>query len=132
TNSLGLLNQLSWFSANNKHRLKLTSELRRDAYSSNQTTNLLGTYSYLSLADLAADRPASFTRQLSPRNSGASQILGAVSLGDAWRTTNDLQIQYGVRLDGNRFLAEPIFNPDLENIFGIRNDHAPDHVYLSP
>ncbi|HKN64963.1 MAG TPA: TonB-dependent receptor [Gemmatimonadaceae bacterium] len=132
TNSVGLLNQLSWFSANNKHRLKLTSELRRDAYSSNQTTNLLGTYSYLSLADLAADRPASFTRQLSPRNSGASQVLGAVSLGDAWRTTNDLQIQYGVRLDGNRFLAEPIFNPDLENIFGIRNDHAPDHVYLSP
>ena len=132
TNSVGLLNQLSWFSANNKHRLKLTSELRRDAYSSNQTTNLLGTYSYLSLADLAADRPASFTRQLSPRTSGASQLLGAVSLGDAWRTTNDLQIQYGVRVDGNRFLAEPIFNPDLDNIFGVRNDHAPDHVYVSP
>ena len=132
TNSVGVLNQLSWFSANNKHRLKLTSELRRDAYTSNQTTNLLGTYSYLSLADLAADQPASFTRQLSPRNSGASQLLGAVSLGDAWRTTNDLQIQYGVRLDGNHFLAEPAFNPNLENLFGVRNDRAPDHVYVSP
>ena len=132
TNTIGLLNQLSWFSANNKHRLKLTSELRRDAYTSNQTTNLLGTYSYLSLADLAADQPASFTCQLSPRNSGASQLLGAVSLGDAWRATNDLQIQYGVRLDGNHFLTDPAFNPDLENIFGVRNDRAPDHVYLSP
>jgi hypothetical protein len=132
SNSVGALNQLSWFSANNKHRLKLSSELRRDAYTSNQTTNLFGTYSYLSLDDLAANQPASFTRQLLPRTSGASQLVGAVSLGDAWRATNDLQIQYGVRLDGNRFLTEPAFNPDLENIFGARNDHTPDHVYLSP
>ena len=132
TNSVGALNQLSWFSANNKHRLKLTSELRRDAYSSNQTTNLLGTYSYLSLADLAANQPASFTRQLSPRTSGASQLQGALSLGDAWRPMNDLQIQYGVRLDGNHFLSDPVFNQDLENIFGVRNDRAPDHAYLSP
>jgi hypothetical protein len=130
--SVGLMNQLSWFSASNKHRLKLTTELRRDAYTSNQTTNLLGTFSYLSLADLAADQPASFTRQLSPRNSGTSQVVGAVSLGDAWRATNDLQIQYGVRLDGNRFMSEPVLNPDVENIFGVRNDHAPNRLYASP
>ena len=42
SNSLGYLNTLSWFSANNKHRLKLTSELRRDAYAQDQRTNLLG------------------------------------------------------------------------------------------
>jgi hypothetical protein len=132
TNSVGMMNQLSWFSASNKHRLKLTSELRRDAYNSNQTTNLLGTFSYLSLADLDADRPASFTRQLSPRTSGTSQLVGALSLGDAWRTTNDLQIQYGVRLDGNRFMSDPVLNPDVENIFGVRNDRAPNRAYLSP
>jgi Carboxypeptidase regulatory-like domain len=132
TNTVGLLNQLSWFSASNKHRLKLTSELRRDAYTSNQTTNLLGTFSYLSLADLAADQPASFTRQLSPRTSGASQLLGAVSLGDAWRPTNDLQVQYGVRLDANHFMTDPVANPDLENIFGVRNDRVPNRAYLSP
>jgi carboxypeptidase family protein len=132
TNSVGLTNQLSWFSASNKHRLKLTSELRRDGYSSNQTTNLLGTYFFNSLTDLANDQPASFSRQLSPRVSGASQLVGGLSLGDAWRATNDLQIQYGLRLDGNRFLTAPILNPDLENTFGVRNDHAPDHVYASP
>ena len=132
TTSVGLLNQLSWFSASNKHRLKLTTELRRDAYASNQTTNLLGTYTYLSLADLAADQPASFTRQLSPRTSGASQVVGAMSLGDAWRPTNDFQLQYGVRLDGNRFLAEPLENPDVETIFGVRNDHVPSRAYVSP
>jgi hypothetical protein len=132
TTSVGLLNQLSWFSASNKHRLKLTTELRRDGYTSNQTTNRLGTWSYLSLADLAANQPASFTRQLSPRTSGTSQYVGALSLGDAWRPTNDLQIQYGVRVDGNRFVADPVLNPQLESIFGVRNDRVPNRAYLSP
>ena len=132
SNSIGLLNQLSWFSASNKHRLKLITELRRDAYTSNQTTNLLGTFSYLSLGDFAANQPASFTRQLSPRTSGTSQLVGALSLGDAWRPTNDVQIQYGVRLDGNRFTSDPVLNPDIENIFGVRNDAVPNRAYLSP
>ena len=131
-NSVDVTNQLSWFSASNKHRLKLTSELRRDAYSSNQTTNLLGTYFYNSLNDLANDQPASFRRQLAPRVSGASQLIAALSLGDAWRPTNDLQVQYGVRLDGNQFLVHPVLNPDVESTFGVRNDHAPNHVYASP
>ena len=132
TNSVGLLNQLSWFSTSNKHRLKLTTELRRDAYMSNQTTNLLGSFSYLSLADLAANQPASFTRQLSPRTSGTSQLVGALSLGDAWRPTNDVQIQYGVRLDGNRFMADPVLNPDIQSMFRVRNDGVPNRAYLSP
>lgn len=132
TNSIGLMNQLSWFSASNTHRLKLTSELRRDGYSSNQTTNLLGTYFYNSLTDLANDQPASFTRQLSPRTSGTSQLIGAISLGDAWRATNDLQFQYGMRLDGSRFFSNPMLNPDVESTFGVRNDRAPDHIYASP
>ena len=98
------MNQLSWFSANNKHRLKLTSELRRDAYAQDQTTNLLGTFTFNSLADLAAGRPASFTRQLSPRERERERSSSAaLSLGDSYRPTHDLQLQYGVRLDGNRF-----------------------------
>ena len=61
------INQLSWFSRNNRHRLKLSSELRRESYDQDQTTNALGTFSYNSLADLAANRPASYSRALQPR-----------------------------------------------------------------
>ena len=102
SSTVAFLNQLSWFSADNKHRLKLTSELRRDGYSQDRTTNQLGTFSFNSLADLAAAAPSSFTRQLSPRRSGAAQLVGGWSLGDAFRPTPDLQLQYGVRLDANR------------------------------
>ena len=127
-----LTNQLSWFSSNNKHRIKFTTELRRDAFTQNQQLNTLGSFTFNSLADLEAQRPSSFSRQLSPRIRSGSQFIGGMSLGDSFRKSSDLQIQYGVRLDGNRFSATPTFNPDLESVFGKRNDRVPNHVYLSP
>ena len=130
--SAGAMNQLSWFSRNNKHRLKLTSELRRDGYTSDQTSNLLGSFSYNSLADLQANQPSAFSRTLAPRTTSASQLTGAVSLGDSYRRTNDLQIQYGVRLDANRFLNGPQVNPQIEQLFGTRNNSSPNRLYVSP
>ncbi|MBI2409038.1 MAG: TonB-dependent receptor [Gemmatimonadetes bacterium] len=130
--SIGGINTLSWFSKNNKHRLKLTTELRRDAFTQDQTTNQLGSFSYLSLADLEAGRAASYSRQLSPRVRSGAQTVGAIALGDAWRKSNDLQIQYGVRVDGNAFSAGPTENPEIERLFGARNSATPNHVYVSP
>jgi hypothetical protein len=127
-----LTNQLSWFSSSNKHRIKFTTELRRDAFTLNQQTNTLGSFTFNSLADLEARRPASFSRQLSPRVRDGSQLIGGLSLGDSYKKSDNLQLQYGVRLDGNRFSATPTFNPDLETVFGERNDRAPNHVYFSP
>jgi hypothetical protein len=132
TSSAGMMNQLSWFSANNKHRLKLSSELRRDSYSQEQAQNTLGTFTFNSLAELEAGTPTSFTRQLSARRTGASQLVGAVSLGDAWRPSRDLQLQYGVRLDANRFLAEPAYNDVVRSTFGLDNARVPNRVYASP
>ncbi len=130
--SIGGINTLSWFSKNNKHRLKLTTELRRDAFNLDQTTNQLGSFSYLSLGDLEAGRAASFSRQLSPRVRTGAQTVGAISIGDAWRRSNDLQLQYGVRLDGNSFSAGPTENPVLAQLFGVNNGATPDHLYVSP
>jgi hypothetical protein len=127
-----LTNQLSWFSSSNKHRIKFTTELRRDAFTQNQQMNTLGSFTFNSLADLEAQRPSSFSRQLSPRIRSGSQFIGGMSLGDSYRKSDDLQIQFGVRLDGNRFSATPTFNPDLEAVFGERNDRAPNHIYASP
>ena len=132
TTGTELTNQLSWFSSSNKHRIKFTTELRRDAFTLNQQSNTLGSFTYNSLADLEAQRPSSFSRQLSPRIRSGSQFIGGASLGDSFKKSDDIQIQYGVRLDGNHFSATPTFNPDLERIFGERNDRAPNHIYVSP
>jgi hypothetical protein len=125
-------NQLSWFSLDNKHRLKLTSELRYERYRQDLTTNQLGTFSYNSLSDLEAGTPASFMRLLSPRVVEGSQIVGALALGDSYRPSADLQVQYGLRLDANRFLASPAANGAIEQTFGVKNDAVPSKLYLSP
>jgi hypothetical protein len=94
--------------------------------------NQLGSFSFNSLADLEAGRPAAFTRQLSSRKRHEDQYVAGLSLGDAYKPTTDLQIQYGVRLDGNRFTAEPAENSDVERLFDARNDNVPNHIYVSP
>jgi hypothetical protein len=132
TTGTELTNQLSWFSASNKHRIKLTTELRRDAFTLNQQINTLGSFNFNSLADLEALQPSSFSRSLSPRIRSGSQFIGGMSLGDSYKRTDNLQIQYGVRLDGNHFSATPTFNPDLQSVFGERNDRSPNHIYASP
>jgi Carboxypeptidase regulatory-like domain len=130
--SAGLLNTLSWFSRSSRHRVKLTSELRRDVFEIDQTVNRTGTLTYNSLVDLEAGRAVSFTRQLAPRIRSGGQVVAAVSLGDAWRKSNDLQIQYGVRLDANRFDRGPTENPQLQSLFGSTNTSVPNRVYVSP
>jgi hypothetical protein len=132
TTSLMANNTLSWFSGNNKHRLKFGTEFRRDGSAQDQTINRLGTYTYNSLADLQAGVPVSFTRTLSPRERNSDVMIGAVSLGDSYRKSQTLQIQYGVRVDANQFLDTPTRNLDLEQRLGVRNDRVPNGVFVSP
>jgi carboxypeptidase family protein len=129
---VGLMNQLSWFSTNNKHRVKLTGEARREASTQMQSSNVLGTFTFNSLADLEAGRPSSFTRQLAPRRRDVDQIVWGLSLGDSYRRSSRLQLQYGVRVDGNAFGNTPRLNPDAERLFGVPNDQLPNRVYVSP
>ena len=130
--SVDLTNQLSWFSVDNKHRIKLASELRRDSYSLDQSTNQLGTFTFNSLADLQNGVPSSFTRTLTPTTRSGNEWVGGLSLGDSYRYSPDLQIQYGLRVDGNHYASAPDFNPAVEQTFGVRNDRVPNRVYVSP
>lgn len=130
--SLAFTNLSSWFSENNKHRIKLSTELRNDSYGIDQHINQLGAFTFNSLADLEAGRPASFSRTLSPRTRSGSQIVGAISLGDSYRRSNTFQLQYGVRLDGNAFNTHPNVNPQVEQLFGVKNSEVPNRLYVSP
>jgi hypothetical protein len=130
--NLAFTNLMSWFSENNKHRLKLSTEVRRESYGIDQDGNRLGTFTYNSLADLQANRPASFSRTLQARVRDGSQIVAGVSLGDSYRRSNTFQLQYGVRLDGNLYGERPMRNSQVEQVFGVRNDEVPNRLYVSP
>lgn len=125
-------NVLSWYSEDNKHTLKLTSELQRQTNAQDLTNNALGSFTYNSLADLGADRPASFTRQLAAHRRSENQDIGALALGDSYRPSDDLQLVYGVRVDGNHFDTAPTDNPLVARDFGISNTSVPSRAYVSP
>ncbi len=130
--AIQLSNQLSWYSLDNTHTIKLTSSMQRDGFETDVGQSLLGTFSYNSLADLEANRPASFARTLGETTRSGRQIVGALSLGDYWRPAPNLQVQYGVRADANRFLNGPAVNSEIARTFGVANDVVPNRVYLSP
>ncbi|MDB4913277.1 MAG: hypothetical protein JWM95_921, partial [Gemmatimonadetes bacterium] len=130
--TIGGTNQLSWFSTDNKHRLKLSTELREDLYQQDQTTNSLGTFYFNSLSDLQANKPAYYTRALSPRTTSSGQTIGAIALGDSYKRSSDLQFQYGLRVDGNHFNDAPTANADVNTLFHVDNSYVPNHLYLSP
>jgi hypothetical protein len=126
-----LQNQLQWFSANNKHTIKITSSVSREHTASDVSASL-GSFSFNSLADLEAGTPAAYTRTLSSIHFPSDQVTAGVSVGDAWRPTSTVQVQYGVRADGNRFLFKPDVNAGLRDTLGIRNNVVPNRVNFSP
>ncbi len=130
--SLDFTNVLSWFSENNKHRIRLASELRRDDYTLNQTTNTLGPFYFNSLADLENGTPALFSRTLSPSAQSGAQYVAGLALGDSYKATSALQIQYGIRLDGNEYVNTAAQNPLVEQLYGTSNSSSPDHIFVSP
>jgi hypothetical protein len=131
-NAVQLKNQLSWYSASNKHTFKLATSIGHSSFSTNNGAGTLGSFAFNSLADLEAGHAASFTRTLSDRRQSTSQVTASASLGDYWRPAFAVQVQYGVRVDANRFLSVPEFNQDVLAAFGRRNDHTPNDVYVSP
>lgn len=126
-----LSNQLQWFTNDNRHTIKVTSSVSRE----HNTTDMgasAGTFSFNSLADLQAGLPASYTRTLSSTHLPSNQVTAGVSVGDSWRPTRTLQVQYGLRVDGNRFLDQPSFNAAVRDTFGIANDAVPNRINVSP
>jgi len=125
-------NTLSWFDDDNKHRIKLATELNYTGSTQDQSNNLLGTFSFNSLADLEAGLPASFSRTLTARRRSTGQLSGGISIGDSYRRTEDLQLQYGLRLDASRYTTTPELNPLVESTFSRRNDRMPTPFTISP
>jgi hypothetical protein len=126
------INETQWYSNGGPHRLKLTAEARRDAYSLSAPENQLGTFVFPSLASLALGQPSSFSRTLSAPERTGGESSGFVALGDYWRATPSLQLLFGARLEGNRYTTMLADNPAVAAAFGATTTHAPNTISASP
>jgi hypothetical protein len=112
--------------------VKVYLQSRFDGFSQSLSANRLGRFGFNSLADLAANRPASFSRTLNAPDRSGGEWIGAAAFGGNWTPSNSFSMTGGVRMDANAFTSAPKLNPNVEEIFGARTDHAPNSVSLSP
>jgi hypothetical protein len=115
-----------------RHRVSVATDVRFDALRDDPAGDRLGTFSYASLDDLAAGRPASFSRTLQAPSARAGVWNGFLALGDYWRPSDKVQLMYGVRAEADRFATRPAYNPALDAALGLRTDAVPNTVHLSP
>jgi hypothetical protein len=62
TSVFELYDVASWFTVDRAHRVRVTLDLRQDAFSQEQYPNRRGTYTFNSIADVDANAPSSFSR----------------------------------------------------------------------
>lgn len=125
-------NETSWYTYDSKHRLQLTSDIEFSRVNATGVANQLGTYHYQSLEDLENNVPSYFNRTINGIASSSRVLNASLSLGDAWRVNHDLQIQYGLRIDGSRFSKDRGYNPLIDSLFGARTDRVPGQISVSP
>lgn len=127
-----LSNELSWLSEDAAHRFKLGLLLNATDFARVSGNNRSGTFTFNSLADFEANRPASFTRSLASGEREGATLTAAAYIGDTWRRSAALQLTYGVRLETSAYRDRPAYNPDVEAKFGRRTDRFPSDVAVSP
>jgi hypothetical protein len=125
-------NQTSWNSVSNAHRWRLTLNARLDALEQTQGANALGTFTYNSIADVQANRPASFARSFARGDMVAKVNTASIALGDQWKATDRINVSYGLRVDGNSLGNALAYNPTVDSVFHLRTDHAPREIVVSP
>jgi hypothetical protein len=126
--------ELSWLPKSGVHKVKIggSQSFEQSRYFFFPGSNLLGNYTYLSLADLAANKPASYDRVITntPRSTRASN--SSVWVGEEWMKSKAFQMQGGLRLDFAHPGTIPAYNPDVETAFGRRTDFIPRDIGMSP
>ncbi len=127
-----LTEELSLIPGSGAHRLKAGLLYNRASSSQVVASNLTGTFTFNSLADLEAGHPTSFTRTLRPSDRASTGINSALYFGDTWRMSQALQLTYGGRLERSIFGHQPIYNPVVEQVFGFRTDRLPRETHFSP
>ncbi|MBL0177668.1 MAG: carboxypeptidase regulatory-like domain-containing protein [Gemmatimonadetes bacterium] len=130
--SLEVTNQFAVLTGSSRHRIKFGQSIEGDWEHERRTGNLRGTYTYQTLADLAANRPASYTRTISTRQLANRSTIVGLWLGDEWRASEAIQVQGGMRVDIARQGVLPEYNPVVDSVYGLKTNRIPSQLGLSP
>lgn len=125
-------NETSLLLDEGKHRVKIGGLINQTGYTQDQAFNRFGTYTFNSLADFQANRPASFQRTLASAQRSGHTINSGVYIGDTWRPRDGLQLVFGGRFEGSSFSGAPARNPAVDSAFGRKTDLIPTDASFMP
>jgi hypothetical protein len=101
-------------------------------FQSDDSCNRLGTFSFNSVEDFAANRPSSFSRTLTQPDASGSAWNSAVAFSHQWAPTRFFSLLYGARVEANGFGDKPPVNSALEQALGVHTGVAPTMFHVSP
>jgi hypothetical protein len=125
-------NEFSWIPPNSKHRVKIGQDIDYSWSSNFSAGNQFGSYSYLTLADLAANDPASYSLTLGSLERSSQGATAALWVGDEWNVSKAVNIQTGLRYDAAFPETVPTYNPAVDQAFGLHTDQIPHSRLLTP
>ena len=125
-------NEMVWNARGRVHRFKTSAWVRGDGLTQEGQPNALGTYTFMSLEDFAANRPAAFQRTLVQPVRNATSYNGALAVSHQWNPNRWFSLLSGARVEGSMFGEAPPENAALEQALGVRTGVAPRRLHVSP
>ena len=125
-------NETSLLLDEGKHRVKIGGLINQTGYTQDQAFNRFGTFTFNSLSDFAANRPAIFQRTLASAERGGHTINSGVYIGDTWRPRDGLQLVFGGRVEASSFSGAPARNAAVDSVFGRKTDLIPNDASFLP
>ncbi len=121
------------------HTIKLGADFSKNDVLNFYGRNLNGAYTFNSLADFVAGRPAVYDLRM-PRANGSRDDIAAtyelkntgLFLQDTWSMTPSFTLMYGVRVDKPSFSDQRLYNPRIQQLFGYDNTNTVDKALVQP
>lgn len=115
-----------------RHRIGIQADARLDVLSESQASDLLGTFYFQSIDDLAAKRPSSFSRSIATSTAAARTWNGYLAASDYWRPTTKLEVLYGARLEQSVLAADGFDSRLYSTALGGRPQRDLHDWHVSP
>lgn len=124
--------RMRWNSKDERHQRSIGAEARSEGYRESASADGGGSFTFASLADLEAGRPAGFTRILGARERSARLRTGALYAEDLYRPNEQVELRLGVRAEGLAGARVGERNEDVAERFGGRTGRLPGELALTP
>lgn len=118
-------------SAGGMHQLRAGFVLQEERAAAGAAAQA-GTFTFASLAELEAGRPAAYTRRLGGAERMVVRRSASAYLGDTWRPRRGIALIYGVRVEGSRFGGRDALPAALDSLGGTLLATPPLSIVATP